>query len=891
MKYFLPFLTVVMVALASCKTAQKSISMTTPQEPSATMEVDERQLDTLEVTPDNWNLADDSEAADTADDPGSYALPLYNASHKRDNDLLHTKLEVRFDWEKEEVLGKTTLQLKPYFYPVSSVTLDAKGFEFHKVTMTGQSQPLKYSYDDQQITIQLGKTYTRDQTYSVYIEYTAKPTESGGSAAITSDKGLFFINPRGEEGDKPQQIWTQGETENNSRWFPTIDKPNERCTEEIYVTVDDKYKTLSNGLLASSKKNADGTRTDYWKMDQPHAPYLVMLAVGDFAVVKDKWEGIDVDYYVEPKFEKDARAIFPYTTELLSFYSKKLGVKYPWPKFSQIVVRDYVSGAMENTTAVVFGEFMQRHQRELIDELTNEKVVAHEMFHHWFGDYVTCESWANLTLNEGFANYSEYLWMEHKHGRDAADYHLYEEWNGYLGSARNGIHPLIHFGYEDKENMFDAHSYNKGGSVLHMLRHYVGDDAFFAALNKYLTTHKYQSVEVNDLRLAFEEVTGEDLNWFFNQWYLKEGHPQLNIEYGFDEETGEATMTVSQTQDPHQMPPIFELRTDVDIYTGNGAPRREPVHVTEREQTFRFKVDQKPMLMNFDPEREILAERTENKSPEEYIYQFSHAPRFMDRFEAIQALGENESEEAREVVKAALRDTFWVFKAIALDNLQESELEGPVIGNIRQLATSDKNSQVRAAAFVKLTEVSDTESTAIAKQAIAKDPAYPVVANALRLLHQVDEQAALESAKSLENETNSDIIEVVGDIYISSEDPKYLPFFENKLNDVDGPAAFSFLSGYQTLASAGDQTTREKALGNLKSLAMNMGSSPWRRVAAVRGMVEMRTTLQQKANDEMDENAKEVLNKEIETIQQALEAAKEAETNPDIKSIYDQLIR
>jgi len=220
----------------------------------------------------------------------------------------------------------------------------------------------------------------------------------GGSAAITSDQGLFFINPRNEDSEKPQQIWTQGETEWNSRWFPTTDKPNERCTQEMYLTVEDKYVTLSNGLLKSSKKNADGTRTDYWKM-----------------------------------------------------------VKYPWQKYSQVVVRDYVSGAMENTTGVIFGDFVQKTERELIDN-HNDGIVAHEMFHHWFGDYVTCESWANLTMNEGFANYSEYLWFEHKYGREEADRHLRNEMNGYLGSVgQGGAHPLIHWGYNDKEDMFDAH--------------------------------------------------------------------------------------------------------------------------------------------------------------------------------------------------------------------------------------------------------------------------------------------------------------------------------------------------------------------------------------------------------------------------------------------------
>ena len=189
----------------------------------------------------------------------------------------------------------------------------------------------------------------------------------------------FLSTPRGEDPNKPQQIWTQGETEWNSKWFPTIDKPNERCTQEMYITVEDKFKTLSNGVLVNSIKNEDGTRTDFWKMAQPHAPYLFMIAVGEFAVVQDKWEGIPLDYYVEPEYERSARAIFGNTVEMLDFFSSKLGIKYPWAKYAQIVVRDYVSGAMENTTSVIFGDFVQKHEEDLIDN-NNDRIVAHELF-------------------------------------------------------------------------------------------------------------------------------------------------------------------------------------------------------------------------------------------------------------------------------------------------------------------------------------------------------------------------------------------------------------------------------------------------------------------------------------------------------------------------------
>src|SRR5690606_34887146 len=323
------------------------------------------------------------------------------------------------------------------------------------------------------LTIQLGKTVTAQEEITLVIDYTAKPDEreTGGSSAISSDKGLYFINPKGEDPAKMPQIWTQGETEASSVWFPTIDAPNQKMTQEILMTVDDKYVTLSNGTLVKSTKNADGTRTDHWKQELPHVPYLAMMGVGEFKVVKDSFTKKDgskiaVDYFVEPEWEPYAKAIFGDTPEMIRFFSELLGVEYPWDKYHQIVVRDYVSGAMENTGAVVFGDFVYKTDRELLDG-TSESIIAHELFHHWFGDLVTCESWSNLPLNEAFANYSQYLWDEYKHGKDEADFHASSEANGYLQQAQmQGYHDLIWYDYDEKEEMFDGHSYNKGGRIL-----------------------------------------------------------------------------------------------------------------------------------------------------------------------------------------------------------------------------------------------------------------------------------------------------------------------------------------------------------------------------------------------------------------------------------------
>ncbi|MBA3970538.1 MAG: M1 family peptidase, partial [Bacteroidetes bacterium] len=314
--------------------------------------------------------------------PESPEPQTYQASATRINDIIHTKLDVNFDWSKQYMFGKATITVKPYFYPVTALELDARGMELKEVSLasiayvkTGMDKmkdpsgayeatigraivktALKYKYENDVITIELDREYKNTEEYMIFIDYISKPNElkkGGGSAAITDDKGLYFINPDGKEKDKPMEIWTQGETQASSVWFPTIDRPNERMTQEIYMTVDKKYATLSNGELCSSSDNGDDTRTDYWKMELPHAPYLAMMAVGEFAIVKDKWRGKEVSYYLEKEYEQYAKAIFGNTPEMLEFYSNKLGVEYPWNKYAQIVARDYVSGAMDNTTATL----------------------------------------------------------------------------------------------------------------------------------------------------------------------------------------------------------------------------------------------------------------------------------------------------------------------------------------------------------------------------------------------------------------------------------------------------------------------------------------------------------------------------------------------------------
>ena len=537
-----------------------------------------------------------------AQEQKAVAPKLYRAVPEKINNLVHTKLNASFDYSKARLNGNAWITLKPHFYATDSLQLDAKGMDIKQVAIVkaGKNLPLKYQYDGWVLRINLDKTYTRNESYTIYIDYTAKPDELEvkGSAAITDAKGLYFINPTGEDKTKPTQIWTQGETEATSVWVPTIDRTNQKTTQEFNLTVPAKYVTLSNGKLVKQTINANGTRTDSWKMDLPHSPYLFFMGVGDYAVIKDSYKGKEVSYYVEKEYEKVARKIFGNTPEMMQYFSTKLGVDYPWIKYSQITGRDYVSGAMENTTATLHQESAQQDARELTDANGWEGTIAHELFHQWFGDYVTAESWSNLTVNESFADYSEYLWAEYKSGKDEASYINWSAMNGYLNSKADASKHLVRFYYDSHEDMFDVVSYSKGGRILNMLRSYVGDDAFFKSLNKYLTDNKFGNGSAHKLRLAFEATTGKDLNWFFNQWYFNNGHPSLVISNSYDAATQKAMVVIKQTQSNG----LFQLPVTIDVYTG-ASKKRHLVWAKNAVDTFYFASSTKPDLINVDADK------------------------------------------------------------------------------------------------------------------------------------------------------------------------------------------------------------------------------------------------------------------------------------------------
>ncbi len=843
---------VVAAILGSCGSSKNSTATT-----GATRKADSltatHLIDSL-ISMARMDSAENAKNMPVQDTTPKVAFENYRGTATMINQLIHTELHVSFDYAKQYLYGKATITLKPYFYPTDSLTLDAKGMDIHEVAIIKgrDKKPLKYTYSDtKQLHITLDKTYTNKENYTIYIDYTSKPNElkeeQGGSAAITSHKGLFFINPDGKDKTKPRQIWTQGETEDNSCWFPTIDKPNQRQTEEIYMTVEKTEKTLSNGEMVSSVQNKDNTRTDHWVMKPGIPPYLVMMAIGPFSIIHDKWRGKNVDYYIDAKYAPYAKDIFGKTPQMIEFFSNVLHFSYPWNKYDQVIVHDYVSGAMENTTATLHGDFLNKTRRELIDDplSTSEDIISHELFHHWFGDLVTCESWSNISLNESFADYSEFLWRQHEYGADCADQYLHQNVSEYIQSGGHQ-HDLVDFYYNDREDVFDAISYNKGGGILHMLRNVVGDTAFFGALHDYLVANQFTAAEVPQLRLAFEKKTGRDLNWFFNEWFYNKGYPILNINHSYNNTTHKETVTIEQTQDLTKSP-VFYMPIRIDIYI-HGKRESHTVIMDKTKNTYSFDAASQPDLVVADGQKMMqVCVKTENMSVPERDYQYNHLPLYMDRSEALKDLANHmDDAEAKATVTRALHDRFWMLRLFAIEKLATDstpELKSTLID-----LASDSSSNVRAEAIAALsTTYKDGRLVSLYQKAM-NDSSYKVESAGLSAIAKVNKNEAIKYAHKLENTDEKELLLGIGSIYLQYGNDSCNNFFVKMQDKVSGYEQISYVSIYGKFLQNCNDTAVLRGLPILENLAKN-GDNRYVKFYAKNAMSSLLSTYQDRESD------------------------------------------
>ncbi len=668
-------------------------------------------------------------------------------------DVQNIEMHISFDQPAKRIMGTVyhRLQILPQRDPVTDIVFDAKDMTIEKVWVQDGKKQTPLTFDTSEsgkLRMTLDKVHPNNTPFTIGIQYWAKPK-----------KGMYFIQADTFYTQRTPEIWTQGEGEDNRYWLPCYDYPNDKATTEMYVTVPAEQKALSNGHLVSKDKNKDGTVTWHYKEDKPYSSYLIMLGIGDYEVPKDKWRGKDVEYWVYPGWSKEANRIFGLTPKMLEFYSTKTGFPYAWEKYAQIAIEDFMYGGMENVSATTMNDYILFDKRSGVD-FNAEGLIAHELAHQWFGDVLTCRSWIHMWLNESFATYFEALFREFNDGKDEFDEEMYGAQLAGINAetGERGKKPIV------APNNYTANHYPRGAATLNMVRHILGDTGWWKSIHHYLDAHQFQPVVTDDLKMAIEETTGQNLQWFFDEWIYKSGHPVFDVTYEYDDAAKVVRMTVVQNQAHDSLTGTFKMPVDVELTMPDGTTRMETIRIADSVQKFTIISPQKPVMVIFDKGNTLIKELHIHKEPGEWIYQLNHAKLAIERSQAVMNMvreplfaHEDPANDARSSqtneMFAALKysvqhDPFWAVRLHALNTLAKfADPTHKIEDVLANIALHDEKNDVRAQAVEYLARYS-TSAVAMPTliTVLEKDSSYHVVGNALKALFKFDPERAFQFA-------------------------------------------------------------------------------------------------------------------------------------------------
>ena len=639
----------------------------------------------------------------------------------RDYHLQNVRVSLHFDLDQRKVIGDVTHTLSTLRDGVTHLDFDCAELTVSSARVNGKNATFDLAND--KLRVQLAQPAKSGEKFEVELKYEGKPTS-----------GLFFILPDKDDPSRAREIWTQGEAEDTHHYIPIYDYPNDRTTSEMILTVPGDWLTVSNGKLLGVQDAPSGQKTWTWRQSLPVSTYLISFVAGEYKEKKDTWRNIPITYNVPRGMEDTIDPTFSHTKEMLTFFSDRFGVPYPWEQYAQTAVDDFVASGMENVSAttlaardILHSEFASE-KPEAVDGL-----ISHEMTHQWFGDLVTCKDWTNTWLNEGFATFGATLWEEHYYGVDASSFRYWREQNSWMQSRELYPIPIVTREINDSVE-YVGNVYDKAGWVIHMLREEMGDEAFFRALKHYLETNRLQNVVSADLAKAIEESSSRNVDQFFDQWIYGAGAPRFTVRSTYDGAGKKVSISVKQTQKVEEHVGLFRVPIEVSITTSSGE-KVFPIEVSKADETFSFPVDGPPLMVLFDKGDKILKSVDFQKSPEEWIRQLQTAPDVPDRADAAQALGNLRDIEAaaNALGEAALHDKFWGVREEALRSL--GRISSPQARKQVLAALSNEQPWVRAVAVDQLGKFRGDEEIAKRLQNIFKDDkAYSVRSAALQSL-------------------------------------------------------------------------------------------------------------------------------------------------------------
>jgi aminopeptidase N len=687
--------------------------------------------------------------AAAAQEKAAIAEPQY--APDRLADILHITIDVTPDFKRRTITGTTTIKFAPISKPLTELRLDAVDLDVSSVTSSAEIEG--YSVTDEDITITYDPAVPVGAETTVTVIYEAEPKQ-----------GLYFRTPEMGYPEQDTHLFTQGESHMAPHWYPNYDYPNERSSSEVICRVPKDMTVLSNGRLVSQKVDSEsGLKAVTWYQEKPHVNYLVALVAGKLNKIESKYKNIPIAFYTPVSLIEYAQNSFKDTADMLAFYEKEIGVPYPWDRYDQAVVRDFVMGGMENTTLTILTENIL-FSNETENIRSSQGLIAHEMVHQWFGDYVTCKDWSHLWLNEGFAVYYEKLYDGHKNGRDSMLYNLYRISHGVLRD-RSVHKPIVTRSYDDAWEQFDYRAYQKGGWVLHMLRNELGAEMFRKCVKTYLERHALNCVVTEDFRSVIEELTGRSYDRFFDQWIYNGRHPDLKVSYNWSEKDKLAKISVEQTHEVNENVMLFHFKTKVRFIVGDEPIDREII-VDSKKHDFYFRLPDEPNIVRFDPDYGLLANIKFDKPTAMLYEQLDNHDDVIGQLRALDALKEKKDRKNIEKLKNALNnDPFYAIRINASSALREIRTNEAFEALADSLAQDD--ARVRQQVVRDLSRFYRTETRTLLRRTLRKETNPAILEVAIRNLglyqHKGTRRLLLKYLKSVSfrNELASAAIEAI----------------------------------------------------------------------------------------------------------------------------------
>ncbi|MBF8248009.1 MAG: hypothetical protein HW374_809 [Bacteroidetes bacterium] len=650
-----------------------------------------------------------------------------------DFDVLHYRISLRFDERTKSLFGETKITVRPLTDNFTTCVLDAETYTVRSV-YDKDKKPLSFAHIKGSLTISFPSAYRSRDTLAFTVVYDGTNVDVNGEQYGVSkdyDLGLDF---KQETPENPQLINTLSFPAGARHWFPCYDHPNDKATSEVIATVRSSYSVLSNGRLVEILENKqDSTRTFHWSQELPHSTYLFVLVAGPYVAIKDSLGQLPVNYWVYPKDEKDAPRSFRRTPEIIAFFEKEFGCRYPWVKYDQITIPG-IGGGAESTTATVVGE-NTIHDERADQDFSSHWLVAHEAAHQWWGNLVTMRDWNHTWINESFATYYEYYFARMDLGEDEGALNLLSKKEQYLAEARDRYQrPIVFDRWTYPNDNFDRHTYQKGALVLHMLRWIMGEDSFRASVAHFLKKHSFEPVSTDDFLVAIREATGQVLDDFFKQWIYKAGHPVFQVSSTWDAGRRVVRLKISQVQELNDWIPVFSTPLDIGVTTASGK-KIHRIQVTKAVENIELPSNDRPLLVRFDEGNHVLHELKFQRSTEELLYQLEHD----DATGRIEAARELKAQAGDQTVRRALQrraqvDSFWAVRKEAISALGSSK--SPTLTAFFKERFADKKSGVRVAAARALGELKDSSLAQYFKQQFSADDSYLVQAALLKSLGQ-----------------------------------------------------------------------------------------------------------------------------------------------------------